>query len=406
MQEQNDRMPLEGITVIDLSRALAGPYCSALLADLGARVIKVESGSGDPSRIWPPFEADHSLYYESTNRNKESIWLDLYAEEGKQVFENLLAGADLLLENYKLGTIGKMGYTSETLEQINPDLIHISVTAFGERGPLSSQPGLDQVVQGAAGMTSVTGPADGPGYRVGLPIVDLASGVMAAFTAVSMVLGRDRGMDARRASTSLYETAVSLSAFQGQGALTTGVAPQRRGNDHPSITPYGVYETATVPIIIAVSTQKHWRDFCEILGRADLVTDQRFETGAQRTVHRDELNALINAELQSASADTWIERISAAAIPVGPILDYKQVVDAEQTKALGMVQHVTRADGSSLELFRGPVSIEGKPVAVRKAPPELSQDAFEILLSAGIDTKVIDELMEKGIVRGHAKAAV
>jgi crotonobetainyl-CoA:carnitine CoA-transferase CaiB-like acyl-CoA transferase len=406
MQEPHDRLPLEGITVIDLSRALAGPYCSALLADLGARVIKVESGSGDPSRIWPPFEDDHSLYYESTNRNKESIWLNLYEQEGKQVFEELLSQADVLLENYKLGTLGKMGYTAERLEEINAELIHVSVTAFGERGPLSSQPGLDQVVQGAAGMTSVTGPAEGPGYRVGLPIVDLSSGIMAAFTAVSMILGRDRGSKARRASTSLYETAVSLSAFQGQAALSTGVAPSRKGNDHPSITPYGVYETATVPIIIAVSTQKHWKDFCEIIGRPDIETDRRFETGAQRTAHRDELNELLNSTLKHETADSWIDKISAAAIPVGPILDYKQVVDAEQTRALEMIQDVTREDGSPLQVFRGPISIDGKPVTVRKAPPSLSQDAFDILVDAGLDVETIEELIEKGVVLGHAKATV
>lgn len=406
MHENTDRLPLEGITVIDLSRALAGPYCSALLADLGARVIKVESGTGDPSRIWPPFESEHSLYYASTNRNKESVWLDLYSSEGKRVFEQLLSGADILLENFKLGTIGKMGYTEDRLKTLNTDLIHISVNAYGETGPLSSQPGLDQVVQGAAGMTSVTGPADGPGYRVGLPIVDLSSGIMAAFTAVSMVLGRERGMEARRASTSLYETAVSLSAFQGQAALSTGIAPQRRGNNHPSITPYGVYETATVPIIIAVSTQKHWKDFCQLIGRADLEFDVRFDTGAQRTEHRDELNRILSVELQEQSADHWIEKISGVGIPVGPILDYKQVVEAEQTKALNMVQNVTRADGSSLDVFRGPISIDGKAVSVRKAPPELSQDAHEILRDAGLDAQTIEELIDKGVVLGHATAAV
>lgn len=406
MHENTDRLPLEGITVVDLSRALAGPYCTALLADLGARVIKVESGSGDPSRIWPPFESEHSLYYASTNRNKESIWLDLYSDEGKEVFEQLLSGADLLLENFKLGTIGKMGYTEDRLRAINADLIHISVNAYGETGPLSSQPGLDQVVQGVAGMTSVTGPADGPGYRVGLPVVDLSSGIMAAYTAVSMLLGRDRGMRARRASTSLYETAVSLSAFQGQAALSTGVAPHRRGNNHPSITPYGVYETSTVPIIVAVSTQKHWRDFCFLIDRPELETDARFETGGRRTEHRDELSEIINSELREASADHWIDKISAVGIPVGPILDYKQVVDAEQTKALNMVHNVTRADGSSLDVFRGPISIAGSPVAVRKAPPELSQDAYEVLRDAGLDGQTIDDLIGKGVVLANAKAAV
>lgn len=406
MHENTESLPLEGITVVDLSRALAGPYCSALLADLGARIIKVESGTGDPSRIWPPFESEHSLYYSSTNRNKHSIGIDLYSDDGKRVFEQLLSGADLLLENFKLGTIGKMGYTEDRLKDINAGLIHVSVNAYGETGPLSSQPGLDQVVQGAAGMTSVTGPPDGPGYRVGLPIVDLSSGIMAAFTAVSMLLGRDRGVVTRRASTSLYETAVSLSAFQGQAAMSSGIAPQRQGNNHPSITPYGVYETSTVPIIIAVSTQKHWKDFCSLIGRTDLESDRRFETGAHRTTHREELNEIINAELSVCEADYWMEKMTAVGIPVGPILDYKQVVEAEQTKALNLVQNVTRADGSSLDVFRGPISIGGKPVSVRKAPPELSQDAYEVLRDAGFDAQTIEGLIDSGVVLDSARATV
>lgn len=397
------QLPLNGVTVVDLSRALAGPYCTALLGDLGASVIKVESGSGDPARQWPPFDEERSLYFESTNRNKESIWIDLYSDDGKTVFNQLLQQADILIENYKFGTLAKMGFDAENLDELNPDLVHVSVSAFGNDGPLRDQPGLDQVVQAMSGLTSVTGAPDGEGYRVGLPIIDLSSGIMAAFTAVSLVLGRERGGSARRGSTSLYETALSLSAFQGQKALVTGEAPKRQGNNHPSITPYGMYATATDDIVIAVSTQRHWDDFCQLIGRPELEHDERFATGKVRTENRDELNSLLNDALGRQPAETWIESISQAGIPVGPVLNYADVMEAEQTQALSMISDVSRADGTTSKVLRGPVSVDGRAVPVRNAPPALSQDSRDILKRIGISDYEAARYIEEGIVHADER---
>jgi CoA:oxalate CoA-transferase len=395
-------LPLDGVTVVDLSRALAGPYCTALLADLGARVVKVESGAGDPSRQWPPFDGGESLYYDSTNRNKESLWLDLYSEEGKEVFRELLASADLLVENYKLGTLEAMGFGPESLAGINPDLVHISVNAYGLQGPLSHLPGLDQVIQAISGLTSVTGPADGEGYRVGVPVVDIASGMVAAFTAVSLLLGRERGNPARSGATSLYETALALSVFQGQKAITTGQAAQRQGNDHPSITPYGVYPTATEPVVLAVSTQRHWAQFCTLIDREDLRDDPRFATGKDRTAHRGALNVEITAALAEHPAEHWLEALRGLGIPAGPVLDYRQAMDSEQTRALDMVQETTTPDGRALRVLRGPVSVDGRPVEVRTAPPGLSADARAILRGLGRPDADVDRLVAAGVVRDGA----
>lgn len=393
------RLPLEGITVVDLSRALAGPYCTALLADMGATVIKVESGAGDPARNWPPFEGEHSLYFDAINRNKQSIWVDLYTDEGKELLDRLLTESDVLIENFKLGTLAKMGYTEQRLKEINPDLITMSITAYGETGPLASQPGLDQVIQARAGLTSVTGPADGDGYRVGIPVIDIASGMTAAFTIASLLYGRDNGTTVRRGSTSLYETAVSMSVFQGQRAISTGEAAHRQGNSHPSITPYGAYSTKTDQIVLAVSTEKHFRDFATLLDRAEWLQDPRFSTSRERTNHRSELNPLIDDALQTRAAEEWIEAIQELGIPVGPIFDYTQVMADEQTLALGLIQDAPRADGSDLSVVRGPISLDGRPAAVRTPPPMLSQHAHDVMERVGMASDAQHDLVDREIVR-------
>lgn len=397
--DNQPRLPLEGITVVDLSRALAGPYCTALLADMGATVIKVESGAGDPARNWPPFEGDHSLYFDATNRNKQSIWVDLYTTEGKELLDRLLGESDVLVENFKLGTLAKMGYTEQRLKEINPDLITMSVTAYGESGPLAAQPGLDQVIQARAGLTSVTGPADGDGYRVGIPVIDIASGMTAAFTIVSLLYGREHGATARRGSTSLYETAVSMSVFQGQRAISAGEAAHRQGNSHPSITPYGAYNTKTDQIVIAVSTEKHFRDFAALLDRTEWLEDPRFSTSRERTNHRADLNPLIDEALQSRAAEEWIEAIQDLGIPVGPIFDYTQVMADEQTLALDLIQDARRADGSDLSVVRGPISLDGRPATVRTPPPMLSQHARDVMERVGMSSGDQAELIDRGIVR-------
>ncbi|MFJ6415417.1 CaiB/BaiF CoA transferase family protein [Paeniglutamicibacter sp. NPDC091659] len=393
-------MPLNGIRVIDLSRALAGPYCTALLADMGAEVIKIETTSGgDSSRAWPPFQGDHSLYFDSTNRNKKSISVDLYSEEGRDLLDRLLADADALVENFKPGTMEKMGLGPDRLREINPRLVVSSITGYGAAGPWKDRAGLDQVIQAASGLTSVTGKNAEETYRVGIPLVDIATGMAAAFALVSALYSRLNGNGAARVSTSLFETALGLSAFQGQTALSLNRAPVPQGNNHPTIAPYGAYATATENIVVAVGTEAQWKVFCSILDRPELFNDPRFGTSRDRAINRDELNECILEVLVERPASEWIETINAVGIPCGPVLDYLKAVNSEQAQALKLIAETQRADGSRLRLLRGPISVDNEPTPVRQAPPALGEHSREILDSMGLSAEQIDLLVIEGIVR-------
>jgi CoA:oxalate CoA-transferase len=396
--------PLEGIKVIDLSRALAGPYCTALLADMGAEVIKVESlNGGDSARAWPPFEGEHSLYFESVNRNKRSICIDFYSAEGRDILNRLIAGADVLVENFKLGTLEKLGLTPEHLKELNPRLVVGSVNGFGLTGPLKDDAGLDQVVQGMSGLMSVTGSSADDFYRVGIPIVDITSGIISAFGIVSALVGRDNGHPAHHVTTSLLETALGLSVFQGQRALSLGEDPEPQGNNHPTIAPYGTFATATDPLNIAVGNQKQWTAFCGLIGIPEAMDDPRFDTGAHRSSNRDALKELIETALSARSANEWVPIITGASIPCGPIYRYSQAFASPQVEALGLIRQTTRRDGTALPLLRGPLSVDGQATDIVTRPPLLGEQSAEILREIGYADDDIDSLETAGVLKTNAE---
>lgn len=398
--------PLHGITVLDLSRALAGPYCTALLADMGAKIIKVESiNGGDTARQWPPFQDNHSLYFDSVNRNKTSVCLDFYSPEGREILGRLIAGADVLVENFKPGTLEKMGLTAERVEELNPRLLVGSITGFGTAGPLKDDAGLDQVVQGMSGLMSVTGADSGNTYRVGVPIVDITSGMVCAFGIVSALLGRSNGHSVSRVSTSLLETALNLSAFQGQRALSLGETPSPQGNNHPVIAPYGMFKTATEPINIAVGNDKQWRAFCDLLQIPLAVEEPRFVTGAERSANRDQLTELIESALSTKSAAEWVPMISQSGIPCGPIYDYTQALASQQVAALGLVQQSRRRDGSALPLLRGPLSLDGEASEILSPPPLLGEHTAEVLREIGFSDDDIERLEANGHLKTNKETA-
>jgi CoA:oxalate CoA-transferase len=398
--------PLDGIKVIDLSRALAGPYCTALLADMGAEVIKVESlNGGDTARAWPPFEGEHSLYFESVNRNKRSICIDFYSAEGRDILDRLIAGADVLVENFKLGTLEKLGLTPEHLDELNPRLVVGSVNGFGYTGPLKDDAGLDQVVQGMSGLMSITGSGEDDTYRVGVPIVDITSGMVCAFGIVAALVGRDNGHPAHHITTSLLETALGLSVFQGQRALSLGEDPSPQGNNHPTIAPYGTFATATEPLNIAVGNDKQWTAFCGIVGISEALTDSRFDTGAHRSANRDALKELIEAALQAKPAVDWVPLISRASIPCGPIYRYSQVFASAQVEALGLIRQNTRRDGSTLPLLRGPLSVDGTASEIYARPPLLGEQSADILREIGFADDDIHRLEADGVLKTNSEPA-
>ncbi len=391
--------PLAGVTVLDLSRALAGPFCTALLADLGATIVKVESiKGGDITRAWPPFENEHSLYFESINRGKSSIALDFYSADGQALLRDMALKSDVIVENFRSGVMSEMGLDPDELRAVKPDLVIASISGFGEVGPLAQSAGLDQVAQAMSGLMSVTGPNASEFYRFGIPIIDTVSGIFSALGIVSALLARSSSGEGAIVSTSLLESALAISSFQGQRVLSTGVAPTPTGNDHPSLTPYGVYQASDGPLVIAVGNDKQWAQFCEILGEPELATDARFTSGRDRTANRPALKAALERLLAARTAIVWTQLIRDAGIPVGPIYTYDQVFEDEQVKALKMVVETHRKDGSTLPLVRGPLSFNHVATTVFKTPPALGEDTRAVLASYGLSAQAIDELVAAGVV--------
>jgi CoA:oxalate CoA-transferase len=391
--------PLSGITVLDLSRALAGPYATSMLADMGAHVIKVEGiTGGDSSRSWPPFENEHSLYFDSVNRNKSSVALDFYSAEGKDLLRSLAGQADVLIENFRPGVLATIGLDPATLRVTNPGLVVASVSGFGTEGPLAATAGLDQVAQGMSGLMSVTGADAQNMFRFGVPIIDMSSGMVIAFGIASALTQRATTGVGIDVSTSLLETALSLSAFQGQRYLSNGELPVPQGNDHPVLAPYGVFRTQDIQIIIAVGNDKQFGQLAQVLGDPSLEGDPRYANGRDRSLNRKELAAHLETLLATRPGLDWLDDLRAAKIPCGPIHNFAQVFADPQVQAVDMVRHVQRSDGSDLPLLRGPLRINGTPTGISKAPPTLGEDSRTVLENLGLDSEQIDALIAAGIV--------
>ncbi|MGH2467546.1 MAG: CaiB/BaiF CoA transferase family protein, partial [Candidatus Limnocylindrales bacterium] len=342
--------PLAGLVVCDLSTVLAGPYCTMLLADLGAEVIKVEPPTLDATRGWgPPFagapEAGHryppddprrepgyrgeSAYYLSINRNKRDLRLDLKRPEGGEVLGRLLARSDVLVENLRVGGLASLGFAEAELERVNPRLVHLSITGYGPDGPLAERTGFDFIVQAVSGLMSITGAPDAEGGRptkVGVAISDLTTGMLGALAIVAALEGRERaGSPAfgrgQRIDLSLFESTLSWLANQAGNHLIGDVVPGRLGNEHPNITPYETFRTVDGEIAVAVGTERQWPRFCAALGEPGLAADPRFATNAERVAHRRELRPILEAAFAAASSAAWLARLEAAEVPCGPIND-------------------------------------------------------------------------------------
>lgn len=370
--------PLTGVRVVDLTRAMAGPYATMMLADAGADVLKIERpGTGDDTRGWgPPFaesiDGGHeSTYFLSVNRNKRSLELDLTDETGRAQLYELIAGADVLVENFRPGVMERLGLAEEELRRRNAGLVALSITGFGDGGPQGHRPGFDQILQGEGGLMGMTGPLDGPATKVGVPIADILAGMFGAYGVVAALYERARSGVGQRVSTSLLGGMVAIHTYQGTRWLVAGDVPSTSGNRHPSIQPYGAFRCADGTINVAVGSEGLWRRFAPLVGLAP--DDARFATNALRVVAVDELEEAIEAAFVAGDVASWLERLDAAGVPAGRVAGLDEVYDSPQVAHLGLVDEVDHPSLGTIRLPGSPVSYSRSRRDPPRPPPTLGQ---------------------------------
>ncbi len=382
--------PLKGVKVLDLSRILAGPTCTQLLGDLGASVIKIENPAtgGDDTRQWgPPYvedaegnRSDLSAYFMSANRNKKSVAIDIASPEGQAEIKRLASHADILIENFKPGGLAKYGLDYATLSQEFPSLVYCSISGYGQTGPNSSKPGYDLMAQGYGGIMSLTGDADGAPMKVGVGIADVMCGMYASVGILAALRHRDQTGEGQQIDLALVDTQIAWLINEGVNYLTSGKVPQRRGNGHPNIVPYEVYETSDGHVILAVGNDSQFRRFCDFIGRPELADDPRFATNPARLENRDDLNDVLRPALRNHDMATVIAELEARKVPVGPVQTMDQVFATKQVDARQM-QIAMQAGPGEVQLIGNPLKLSRTPVTYRAAPPEFGADT-QVVLSA------------------------
>jgi formyl-CoA transferase len=370
---------LGDVIVLDLSRVLAGPYCTMILGDLGADVIKVEHPEGDETRRWgPPFCGGESAYYLSVNRNKRSITADLRAPADRALVERIAARADVLVENFLPGALDRLDISLARLRQSNPRLITLSISGMGVTGPDRDLPGYDFIVQARGGLMSITGPEAGPPSKVGVAIVDLTTGMMAANAILAALYARERSGQGQHIDISLLETQVSWLANVGTAALLTGQDPARHGNAHPTIVPYQIFDAADGAVAIGVGNDGQWRRMCAAIDAADLRDDPRFAGNAERVRHRAELVALLSGRLRSFSRAECVQRLRAAQVPVSEVRTVPQVLADPQVSARKMIETIEHPTIGEIKLLGVPYKFSETPARVRRHPPLLGEHNREV----------------------------
>ncbi|MCP9210810.1 CaiB/BaiF CoA transferase family protein [Streptomyces sp. NEAU-Y11] len=388
--------PLAGIRVVDLSKILAGPYVTMSLADLGADVIKVEHpDGGDPTRRWgPPFNGPDAAYYLAANRGKRSVTLDLKSPAGQEAAHRLIADADVVVENFRPGSSLQEEFRYDRLSEAHPRLVVLHISAFGETGPLRSEPGYDMVAQAAAGLMSLTGEPQGPPVKAGYAMGDLGAALFGTIGVASALVERARTGHGQYLTTSLYESQLALHINWATSYFATGQTPTRLGSGHPSLVPYQAYPASDGHFVIAVGNDALWQRLCALINRPDLGDDPRFSTNRDRVVHRAELNAALETTLRGRTVEHWCATLKAGGVPVTPIRTLDEVYGSEQTAALGIVQQVAHPVVGTLDQVGFPVSYRGVRPPVRTAPPLLGEHNHEVLSALGYDAEEIRRLTE------------
>lgn len=409
---------LPHLKVLDLTRVLAGPWCTQMLADMGADVIKIEKPiDGDDTRHWgPPFLQDaqgkdttHASYFTTCNRNKRSVTIDIAKPEGQALVRQLALQSDIFVENFKVGGLAHYGLDYASLHAINPRLIYCSITGFGQDGPYAERAGYDLMIQAMSGMMSITGKPEGtPGgtpQRVGVALTDLFTGVYACSAILAAVEARHRTGEGQHIDMSLLDVGVALLANQAAGFLNTGKVPTRQGNTHPSLVPYQDFETADGAMLLAIGNDGQFARFSQVADHPEWATDARFAVNTQRVLHRDELTQLLQTEIRKRTTADWIALLEHHAVPCGPINTVAQAFEDAQVQARQLVvtQDVAPAVApkthtASIASVASPLRLLGTPTVLNRAPPALGEHTDEVLASLGLDAKAIQSLHDKAVV--------
>lgn len=392
--------PLAGFTVLDLTRVLSGPYCTMVLGDLGARIIKVEQpGKGDDTRAWgPPFLGDESAYFLSINRNKESVTLDYKPAAGRKVLEELMAKADVLVENFRPGTLERAGFGWEAMHQKFPRLVYASIAGYGQTGPRKDEAGYDAVMQAEGGLMSVTGDADRPGYRLGVAITDMVSGLYCAQGITAALLARERFGEGQRVDIGMLDTTAALLTYQAANWFATGQTPQRKGNRHATIAPYETFTTADGEIVIAVGNDDIWKRFCPAVGLPELAANPRFATNRDRMANYDEMRPPIDRVFRTATNAEWIERLNSAGVANGEVRDIGQMLNDPQLAAREMVQTMMHPTVGATRVIGAPIKLSATPASLRTPPPVLGQHTDAVLSELGYAAGEIAALRANRVV--------
>ncbi len=405
---------LDGIKVLDLSRVLAGPWCTQILADLGADVVKIERpGVGDDTRTWgPPFvkdangnDSDQASYFTACNRNKRSVTIDMATPDGQALLRQMAAQADVVVENFKTGGLKQYGLDQETLRRANPRLIYCSVTGFGNDGPYAERAGYDLMIQAMTGMMSITGRPDGePGggpLRVGVALTDIFTGVYASTAILAALQVRHRTGEGQHIDMALLDVGMAILANQASAFLNTGKAPARQGNTHPSLAPYQDFPTLDGAMLLAIGNNGQFARFCEAAGQPGWASDARFASNTLRVKHRGVLIPMMEELTRTRTTAAWVALLEDKAVPCGPINDIAQAFDDAQVKARGLAVTLPRDAGDGITAITGvasPLRLSATPPVLRRAPPALGQHTREVLGELGIDAARFEALRAAGVV--------
>lgn len=399
---------LKGIKVLDLSRILAGPWASQMLADFGAQVIKIERpNKGDDTRYWgPPFikektstQPPQAAYFHSTNRNKQSIAIDIQHKTGQQIIKDLVKNADVFIENFKVGTLAKYGLDYPKLKLLNPNLIYCSITGFGQTGPSSERAGYDAMIQGEGGLMSITGVANGEPMKAGVALTDIMTGLYCSNAILAALMARNHIDKGQYIDIALLDVQVSTLANQGLNYLATGNNPKRQGNAHPNIVPYQTFNTSDGIMMLAIGNDTQFRKFCQLVERPELADNPNFQANEQRVINRESLIEHLSKILLSQPTVWWVNQLETLGIPCGPINTLQEVFNHSQIKHRNLVRKIPDNCRKQIYTIASPINLSETPLQYRSASPDLSEHCEKILSSElGYDSKKIQHLRENGIV--------